>query len=295
MSIQTNQSLGCSEVGNNSFPVVPKVSTGQRLGGIESGGTTLRVRGKHFCGLWDIKCCVRNKKSCSHCDVYNDTLIVCRSPKLNISPQNAYEIEPLQLYAKNSTGIQTKINETTVIGYHRYQDPVFKDFVVDGCCNFTINGVYPVQGFAVEDLSIVLVAKNSSSRCQITSMDSTQIICKVSQSSLPQLGPLPKQIQVTIGDNMEVVELTKQKYSHFKSSLARTLLPGVVTIGAYVSFIAVLCVALIFFKSSKDYDLLHLYGRQQVAEMRPLDERNLNDYDDNGEPENMLLVRDESH
>lgn len=294
--IQSYQSLGCSQVDNNRFPVVPTVDDGQVFGGIESGGNTFRVHGKHFCGLRDIECCVRNKISCSNCNVQNDTLMICRSPKLNIRPENASEVEPLRFYAKNSTGIQMRVNATEVIRYRRYQDPVFTDFVVNGCCNVTINGLYPVQILAAEDLSIVLqVPGNSSPRCLDTWMDSTQIICRVSQSSLPQLGPLPKQIKVTFGENLKFVERTKQKYSHFKSSLATTLLPGVVTIGAYVSFIAVLCVALIFFKSSKDYDLLHLYGRQQLAEMRPLDERNLNDCDDNGEPENKLLVRDERH
>jgi len=117
----------------------------------------------------------------------------------------------------------------------------------------------------------------------------------VSQLSSSQLGPLPKQLKVTIGDN--VVKLLKQKYRNFKSLLARILWPDVVTIGAYISFIAVLCVALVFFttKATKEYDLLHLHGRQQFAEMRLLDERNSNDYDDHGKPENMLLVRDECH
>jgi len=279
-----------SQADNNSSAVEPTVDDGQVFGGTASGGTTFRVKGQHFCGLQNVKCCVRNMESCSECNVYNDTLMVCRSPELNIDPLDAANIEPFRFYHKNSTGEYEKF-KLPDIAYHRYQDPAFADFVFDGCCNVTINRLYPDSGFAVEDFFIVVVAENSSfSRCQIITMDNTQIICKVSQ-----LGLLPKQINVTIGNNHIIVMPSKQKFSHFKSLLASSLLPGVVTIGAYVSFIAVLCVALIFFKSSKDYDLLYLYGRQQLAEMRPLDERNPNDNDDNGKLENMLLVRDEHH
>jgi len=220
--------------------------------------------------------------------------MVCGTPKINTDPKNAYEIEYLTFYAEKSTGKEYKLNLPN-LDYHRYHDPVFTDFVVDGCCNVTVNGLYLDKGFTAEDLSIILVGENSSSRCQITSLDSTQIICKVSQPSSPQLGTLPKQLNVTISDQLNVVKLSKQKYSNFKSSLARILWPSVVTIGAYVSFIAVLCVALVFFKATKDYDLLHLHGHQHLAEMRPLDEQNPNDYDDDGKPENMLLVRDECH
>jgi len=283
-----------SQAGNNSSPAEPTVDNGQVFGGPASGGTTFRVKGQHFCGLKNVTCCVRNKLSCNECDVHNDTLMVCRSPELIIDSLDAANIEPLRFYFINSTKKEEKF-KLPDIGYHRYQYPVFTDFVFDGCCNVTVNGLYPNPGFTAEDISIVVVAENSSSRCQIISMDNTQIICKVSQSSPPQLGSLPKQINVTICDNLIVVKPSKQKFSHFKSLLASNLLPGVITIGAYVSFIAVLCVALIFFKSSKDYDLLYLYGRQQKAEMRPLDERNPNEYDDNGEPENMLLVLDEHH
>ncbi|KAL5245404.1 hypothetical protein ACI65C_012814 [Semiaphis heraclei] len=294
--VQSDQlaDFGSLRTGNNSSPVKPTVDDGQVFGGPASGGTTFRVKGKHFCGLQNVKCCVRNKLSCNGCDVHNDTLMVCRSPELNIDQVDAANIQPLRFYFINSTKKEEKFN-LPVIGYHHYQCPVFTDFVFDGCCNVTVNGLYPNPGFAVEDISIVVVAENSSSRCQIISMDNTQIICKVPQSSPPQLATLPKQVNVTICGNLTVVRPPKQKFSHFKSLFASNLLPGVVTISAYVSFIAVLCVALIFFKSSKDYDLMYLYGRQQNAEMRPLDERSPNDYDDNGEPENMLLVRDERH
>jgi len=286
--------FGCSKGGNNSSPVSPTVDDGQVFSGIQSGGTTLQVHGQHLSGLRNVKCCVNNRRCCGNCDVLNDTRLVCRTPKIKSSLVDAFKIEPLRFYANNCTGKPDKLNSRD-FEYHLYRDPFFIDFVVDGCCNVTVNGLFLDQGFATEDLSIVLVAENSSSPCQFTSMDSTQIICKVPQSSSPQLGTLIKQINVTIGDNLKAVQLAKHKYSHFKSSLPRILLPGIVTIGAYVSFIAVLCVALVFFKASKDYDLLHLHGRQQLAEIRPLDEQNPNDYNDNAESENMLLVRDECH
>ncbi|XP_060878592.1 uncharacterized protein LOC132950964 isoform X2 [Metopolophium dirhodum] len=285
---------GSSQPGNNSSPVHPTLDDGQVFGGIESGGTTLWVHGQHFSGLRKVRCCVRHRYWCGNCDVRNDTRMVCRTPNININPEDAFENEYLRFYAEKSTGIEYKL-ELPDLDYHRYHDPVFTDFVVDGCCNVTINGLYLDKGFTAEDLSIILVGESSSSRCQITSLDSTQIICEVPQSSSSQLGSLPKQLNVTISNNLNIVKLSKQKYSHFKNSFARILWPSVVTIGAYVSFIAVLCVALIFFKATKDYDLLHLHGHQQLAEMRPLDERNPNDYDDDGKPENMLLVRDECH
>jgi len=220
--------------------------------------------------------------------------MVCRTPKINIDLEDAFENEYLRFYAEKSIGIEYKL-KLPDLDYQRYHDPVFTDFVVDGCCNVTVNGLYLDKGVTAEDLSIILVGETSSSHCQINSLDSTQIICKVSQSSSSQLGPLPKQLNVTIGNILNVVKLSKQKYSNFKSLLARILWPGVVTIGAYVSFIAVLRVALLFFKVTKEYDLLHLHSRQQLAEMQPLDERNPNYYDDNGKPENMLLARVECH
>ncbi|CAI6377374.1 unnamed protein product [Macrosiphum euphorbiae] len=290
-----NPGSGNSQVVNHSSPVHPTLDHGQVFGGIESGSTTFWVHGQHFSGLRNVKFCVKNRYWCGNCDVRNDTHMVCRTPKINIHPEDAFENEYYVLFfAEKSIGIKYNFSLPD-LHYQRYHDPVFTDFVVDGCCNVTVNGLYLDKGFTAEDLSIILVGESSSSRCQITSLDSTQIICKVSQSSSSQLGTLPKQLNVTIGGNLNVIKLSKQKYIHFKSLLARILWPGVVTIGAFVSFIEVLWVALVFFKATKEYDLLHLHGDHQLAKMRPLDERNPNDYDENGKPENMWLVRDECH
>jgi len=135
--------------------------------------------------------------------------MVCQTPKINIDPEDAFENEYLMFFAEKSIGIEYPLYLPDLY-YQRYHDPVFTDFVVDGCCNVTVNGLYLDKGFTTEDLSIILVGESSSSRCQITSLDSTQIICKVSQSSSSQLGTLPKQLNVTIGDNLNVVKLSKK-------------------------------------------------------------------------------------
>jgi len=276
---------------NNSSPIVPTVDDGQTIGGIVSGGTTFMVKGRRFSNLLNMKACVLNKTACGYCNFRDDTLIDCQSPKIVINdpqPQSVIETQPLAFYAKNSFG--NEIEFESKIKYNIYHDPVFTNFVVNGCCNVTVSGLYLDQGYAAKDLSILPDADNSSSRCLVTWTDSTQITCQLSQSSLSQLDQLPKQINVKLGNYNSVVNITKQKTSHFRSSLSG-ILPGVViTIGAYVSFIAVLCVALIFFKSSKDYDLLHLHGRQHLAEMRPLNESD--DYDNNSESKNILSVCD---
>lgn len=268
--------------------MVPTVDDGQTFGGIASGGTTFVVKGRSFSGLQNAKACFDNK-TCIHCTILNDTSIECRSPKFVVNEtQTVIEIKPLKFYGKDPAGNVLKLNSHS-FDYHLYQDPVFTDYMVNGCCNLTVNGLYLDQGYATGDLSIVLDTENSSSVCDpVTWMDSTQIVCHSTQ-----LDPLPKQINVKIGDYMSAVKLTKQKTSKFKSSLAAIILPGVVTIGAYISFIAVLCVALIFFKSSKNYDLLHLHGHQQLAEMRPLDEKNFKDNKNKSESNNMLLKHDE--
>ncbi|CAI6346571.1 unnamed protein product [Macrosiphum euphorbiae] len=291
---QEPPSSDSSQSGNNSSPFHPILDDGQVFGGIESGNTTLWVHGQHFSDLRKVRFCVKHRYWCGNCDVRNDTHMVCRTPNIKIDLEDASKIEYLMFFDENSIGEEYNLTLPGLM-YHRYHYPDFTDFVVVGCCNVTVNGLYLDKGFTAEDLSIILVGENSSSRCQITSLDSKQIICKVLQSSSSQLGSLPKQLNVTLGGHLNVVKLSKQNYSHLKSSLARILWPSVVTIGAYVSFITVLCVALIFFKATKDYDLLHLHGRQHLAEMRPLDEQNPNDYEDNGQPENMLLVRDECH
>lgn len=270
-------------------PMVPTVDDGQTFGGIASGGTMFVVKGRSFSGLQNAKACFNDKTTCVHCSIINDTSMECRSPKFVVNEtQTVIETKSLKFYGKDPAGNVLKLN-LDPFEYRLYQDPVFTDYMVNGCCNLTVNGLYLDQGYATGDLSILLDAENSSSVCgPITWMDSTQIVCQSSQ-----LDPLPKQINVKVGNYISIVKLTKQKSSRFKNSLAAIILPGVVTIGAYVSFIAVLCVALIFFKSSKDYDLLHLHGPQQLAEMRPLDEKNFNDYDNNSESNNMLSKYDE--
>ncbi|XP_027852466.2 uncharacterized protein LOC114131449 isoform X2 [Aphis gossypii] len=271
-------------------PMVPTVDDGQTFGGIASGGTTIVAKGRSFSGLQNAKACFVNKSTCVYCSILNDTSMECRSPKFIAvnETQTAVEIKPLKFYGKDPAGNVLKLNSNS-FEYHLYQDPVFTDYMVNGCCNLTVNGVYLYQGYTTGDLSIVLDTENSSSVCgPITWMDGTQIVCHLSQ-----LDPLPNQIYVKAGDYISVVKLTKQNSSKFKNSLAAIILPSVVTIGAYISFIAVLCVALIFFKSSKDYDLLHLHGPQHLAEMRPLDEKNFNDYDNNSESNNMLSKHDE--
>ncbi|XP_008182989.1 uncharacterized protein LOC100167195 isoform X2 [Acyrthosiphon pisum] len=280
------QPSGSSPSSNDSSPVHPTLDDGQVFGGVKSGGTNFWVHGQYFSGLRKVKYCVKNRYCCStYCDVRNDTHMVCPTLRFTSDQKKEY----LRFYAQKSNGIEYEL-ELPDLDYHRYHDPEFTDYVLGGCCNVTLHGRHLDKGFNAEDLSIIVVGENSSFPCQITSLDSDQIICKVSQPSSSRLGPLTKQINIMVGDNLKVVRQSKQKYSYYKSPSTQILWPGVVTIGAYVSFIAVLCFALVFFRAKKDYDLLHLHGRQHLAEIRPLDEQNPNDYDDNGKPENMLLV-----
>ncbi|XP_025201946.1 uncharacterized protein LOC112599313 isoform X2 [Melanaphis sacchari] len=284
---------------NNSSSIVPTVNAGQKFGGIVSGNTKFMVQGQSCESLYNVKVCTTDyNQTCSRCNVHNDTFMECKSPKFVINdPQPRLVMKQLKFKADIFPGSVQVNPNSWLIEYYLYQDPVFTDFVVNGCCNVTVNGLHLDLGYAANDLSIVLDSENSSSRCLIILMNSTQITCQLPLSRSPpsQLDPLPKQINITVGDYFRVLTLTKRKSSHFKNSLAGIILPGIVTIGAYVSFIAVLCVALIFFKSSKDYDLLHLHGRQNLEEMRSLNEKNFNDYDNDSESKNMLPVRDKRH
>lgn len=262
----------------------PIVDANQTFDGIASGNTTLWVHGQRFTYLSDPIIKVHN--SSSDCKIQNDTYMKCRSPPLTHSANLPNQILNLWFIAGFA---HQKINITPPLDsakYYLYPDPTFTDFTIDNCCNITVKGQNLDHGYrAKDDLSIQLVDKNST-ECWVILIDSHQITCWINSSN-----PLPQQIIVKIGENIFKVKIAKKRKNHFPSSFTSVILPSVITITMYVAFITCLCLALLFLKTStKQYDLMNIYHRQQFSEMRPLNERQRNP-DDNYDDKSKNMTR----
>ncbi|VVC35606.1 IPT domain,Immunoglobulin E-set,Immunoglobulin-like fold [Cinara cedri] len=261
------------------YVVYPTVAADQEFSGIMSGNTRLMVRGQHFACLNHTKICVGNRDNCTchygKCQVLNDTCMVCETPKFEVYSK---KVIPMSFYA-NITTKSVIFNPPNSALYHLYPDPTFSDFVLDGCCNVTINSMHLIRGYHVEDLSIRSIG--NSTECLNISMTTNQIYCQ-----LPPLNPLPNVISVTIGFGLTInVPMTKS--GETSGLLALMVLPNIFTI-AYImfTFITLLCVTFFGLKSSIKYDLLSLRHNKPLFEMKQLNRRQSNSTDDKDESGN---------
>ncbi|XP_015368663.1 PREDICTED: plexin-B2-like [Diuraphis noxia] len=189
-----------------TYAAVPALDPGQSLQGIASGGTAVQLRGRHFSCLRYAMFYVRHGERVhySSCRLLNDTLAVCRAPKLEYGRGSAVTSLKYGLRVQDP-----EYHEMDLLpprdphGYSLHADPVFVDFVTDGR-TVTINGHDLDRGYRAQD-DLTVRFRGSGSVCDVTSTDHRRIVCAPStNASVVDLDTVTSVI-VTIGDTFACV------------------------------------------------------------------------------------------
>lgn len=195
------------------FGLDPVIDKGQLFEGIVSGGTAILVRGHQFSCVQNVLFNVYYNSSINHarCQVKNDSLLVCRSPKLNILSTNE-TLKELKFdfwlyYLDGSIG---NISEANFTKFLLYSDPVFTNFEIINN-SIVINGHNLYRGYKISDLEVRL--QNSAERiCTISSVNHKQIKCK----PISPFGAIDNlyNITVVIGNNFVTdVKINNRNYN----------------------------------------------------------------------------------
>lgn len=200
------------DVGDGSvvftIAAVPALEPGQSPNGIASGGTTVQLVGRHFSCLRHAMLYVRHgeRKHYTGCRLVNDTLAVCRSPKLIYGHGGIYGgAASLQfgLRVQDSEYHESDLSSPRdPYSYSLHADPVLVDFVTDGH-TVTINGHDLNRGYQPRD-DLAVRFRSSSHVCEVTSINSRRIVCvsySTSETDLAKVGS----VVVTIGDTFTYV------------------------------------------------------------------------------------------
>lgn len=189
-----------------TYAAVPALDPGQSLQGIASGGTAVQLRGRHFSCLRYAMFYVRHGERLHYasCRLLNDTLAVCRAPKLEYGRGSAVTSFKYGLRVQDP-----EYHEMDLLpprdprGYSLHADPVFVDFVTDGR-TVTINGRDLDRGYRPQD-DLTVRFRGSGSVCDVTSTDHQRIVCAAStNASVADLDTVTGVI-VTIGDTFACV------------------------------------------------------------------------------------------
>ncbi|XP_022164951.1 plexin-A3-like [Myzus persicae] len=221
-----------------TYAAVPALDPGQSLQGIASGGTAVQLRGRHFSCLRYAMFYVRHGERVHYtsCRLVNDTLAVCRAPKLEYGRGSAV------MSLKYGLRVQDpEYREMDLLpprdphGYSLHADPVFVDFVTDGR-TLTINGRDLDRGYRPQD-DLTVRFRGSGGMCDVTSTDHRRIVCVPSTNgSVTDLGTVIGVI-VTIGDTFACV--VKRKADGRSRGLGGGPPDGVVTGVKIVCLVAI--------------------------------------------------------
>lgn len=245
----------------------PTVLPNQTFGGPEFGGTAFWVRGRGFSCLQRARAVLGTNGTTVPCHVWNDTHLECPTPAVNATRRS------LRVGFRAVLAGEPVEFGPSDVDYRLYPDPVFADFTVEGCCDVTVYRAG--DDYRADEYAVRLLPANVG--CSVTEVHADRIVCRLPSSPVP---PEPRSISVSVGRNFSA-NVTRKKSAHFNSSLQTSvILPSVVAIAAYVSFIAFLAVALVCLKTPKRYDLLPVRRGQSAVRMRLLDERQPNDHDE---------------
>lgn len=253
VSVMFDKSLSRSVEGQLfTYTSRPTLNSGQRLGGIASGGTTVSVRGAAFSCVQNASFYVElnnGQRWYSECRVQTDSSMVCRSPELtNVSLSSATatsvaassgEVPAAQQNAR-PTALKFGVRVYVVDHEHDlssepgdvfdvYTDPVFDSFeIVNGSVVITGVGDLPDHGYQKEDVT-VRFPSNSDVKCTVTSVAHNQIVCV---SSAPGVVHKLREIVVTVGDKfVSIVNWktgTYDGYKLFSALSGSVLLTGIV-------------------------------------------------------------------
>lgn len=189
-----------------TYAAVPALDSGQSLQGIATGGTAVQLRGRHFSCLRYAMFYVRHGERVHYtsCRLVNDTLAVCRAPKLENGRGSAITSLKYGLRVQDP-----EYHEMDLLpprdphSYSLHADPVFVDFVTDGH-TLTINGRDLDRGYRPQD-DLTVRFRGSGSLCDVTSTDHKRIVCvPTTNASVADLQTVVGVI-VTIGDTFACV------------------------------------------------------------------------------------------
>ncbi|XP_025207649.1 plexin-B-like [Melanaphis sacchari] len=190
----------------------PILDGDQQLGGVESGGTSVWIRGDHFvepCVVSsallyvDLSNGVRQYAK-SYCDTpTNDTYMVCRSPSVN-GIGNASVVGQLLnfgldiTFKKNDSSMNDSLLvdvRNPLLKYHVHPDPYLVDFEIDGNSSVVVHGLH-LQYVQPEDI-VIRSVDSPSARCEIVSATRHSLICQLTMAIAAS-----QEISVTFGNSL---------------------------------------------------------------------------------------------
>ncbi|CAH1732598.1 unnamed protein product [Aphis gossypii] len=188
-----------------TYAAVPALDPGQSLQGIASGGTAVQLRGRHFSCLRYAMLYVHHGERLHYtsCRLVNDTLAVCRAPKLPYSHVDSASSLKYGLRVQDPEYREMDLSPPRdPHGYSLHPDPVLLDFTTDGRA-VTINGRDLDRGYRSQD-DLIVRFRGSGGVCNVTFADHRRIVCTPSNPSVADLDAVPGVI-VTIGDTFAYV------------------------------------------------------------------------------------------
>ncbi|XP_026817566.1 plexin-B3-like [Rhopalosiphum maidis] len=193
-----------------TYAAVPALDAGQSPHGIASGGTAVHLRGRHFSCLRYAMLYVHHGERLHYtsCRLVNDTLAVCRAPKLPYSHVDSASSLKYGLRVQDPEYREMDLPPPRdPHGYRLHPDPVLVDFVTDGHA-VTINGRDLDHGYRSQD-DLTVRFRGSGGACDVTSTDRRRIVCVPANPAAADLDTVPGVI-VTIGDTFAYVVKRKQ-------------------------------------------------------------------------------------
>lgn len=189
-----------------TYAAVPALDARQSLQGIVSGGTAVQLRGRHFSCLRYAMFYVRHAERVHYtsCRLVNDTLAVCRAPKLVYGRGGATTSLKYGLRVQDP-----EYHEMDLLpprdphGYNLHADPVIVDFVTDGH-TVTINGHDLDRGYQPQD-DLTVRFRGSGNPCNVKSTDRHRIVCVSSTNTSTIDLETASGMIVTIGDTFTCV------------------------------------------------------------------------------------------
>lgn len=190
-----------------TYTTGPALAAGQQFRGIASGGNAVPLRGSGFACVSDATMYVdRNgvrQVAASHCRPFNDTYMVCDTPKLH-GPKAGALPERLNFgfHIRHAYGHVSDMSPPPDIdGYVAHPDPVLENFfVLPSGRSVLINGLDLGHGYSASDVVVAKISKNLTvAACNVTAVTPLHIVC---ESDSPAGLNLVTVLFVTIGDQL---------------------------------------------------------------------------------------------
>lgn len=239
----------------------PAVDAGQAFEGTVSGGTAVPVRGSHLTCLERATFYVIDRDgdrryAAARCHVLNDSLMVCRAPRLDrvLFAAETSTYLHFGVGAQDFAGLSFDLLEhgPAKAGFVLHADPVYTDFETDDeSTTLTING--HGRGYRAEDVDVRL-RNSTGSACAVTEVALDRVVCT---STLPPADlEGVRSIVVSVGDRF-VGDVAKKSIHNSVTDRMKTLSASC---GVFIAVLAITVIltssALLFrLKMKKQYTL----------------------------------------